>query len=145
MIIGMIAVQVVQPSVMEKIDMGAVLHAHVLFALMAVHVIVTRNGGAEFLGLWIGRADFERVLIDMPGMGVVQVAVMQEIDMARMFERLVAASLAMGVGIMPGMQHLVRQRWSGGKRQGECGKEKGSGHANSLHHQRSRARHRRGK
>ena len=115
MIIGMVAMQVVQAPVMNEIDMGAVLHAHVLFALMAMHVIIAGDGLGQFFGLGIGRADFERVLVDMTGMGVVQVAVVQEIDVTGMFERLMAAALAVGVGIVARVQHLVRQRGRGGE------------------------------
>jgi hypothetical protein len=127
-IIGVIAVQVMQVTVMDEIDMGAVLDAHMLFAGMAVLVVIAGDGGAEFLGLRIGGADLDDVFVDMAVMPMVQVTIMQEVDMAGMFKRLVAAALAMGVAVVAGMQHFMRHDRSGQERECQRGEKKGPVH-----------------
>ncbi len=120
MIVGVIAVAVVQPPVVDEVDMGAMLDAHVFLAGMAVQVIVGHHAGGQFLGFRIDGADFESVLVDMTVMRVVEVAVVKVIDMARMFERLMTAALRMAMAFVPGMEHLV-----GGNRGSEKGKREG--------------------
>jgi hypothetical protein len=127
-IVGVIAMQVVQPPVMDEIDMIAMLDAHMLLAGMAVPVIVSGDAHGEFLGFGIGIADLDHMLIDMPAMRVVEVAVVEIVDMACMFERLMAAALRMGVAFMRGMDHLVRTSWGGGKGKREGSQVKGSVH-----------------
>lgn len=107
MIVGVIAMAVVQAPVVEEIDMGAMLHAHVLLAGMAVGMIVGGDARGQFLGLGVGGADFQSMLVDMPVMRVVEVALVQVIDMACVFERLMTAALRMGVAFVRGVEHLV--------------------------------------
>jgi hypothetical protein len=140
-IVGVIAVQVMQPPVVDEIDMGAVLDTDVFLASVAVGMIVARHAGAEFLGLGIGGADVERVFVDMPVMAVVQVAVVEVIDMARMFERLMAAGLAVAVGIVASVKHLVRHGGRGETGECERSEKQGPVHDNALQLRRSRCAH----
>jgi hypothetical protein len=137
-IVSVIAVQVMQPPVMDEIDMGAVLNAQMFLARVAVGMIVARHARAEFLGFGIGGADVERVFIDMPVMSMMQVAVVEVIDMARMFERLMAAGLAVGMGIVAGVKHLVRHGRCDEKRMWERSEKQGPVHDNALQLRRSR-------
>jgi hypothetical protein len=137
-IIGVIAVQVMQPPVMDEIDMGAVLDAHVFLACVAVGMIVARHAGAQLLGLGIGGADVERVFVDMPVMAVMQMAVVEVIDMTGMFERLMAAGLGVGMGVMASVKHLVRRRRRSKERECEGSEKQGPVHENALQVRRSR-------
>jgi hypothetical protein len=128
MIIGVVAVQVMQVPVMDKVGVRAVLDAHMLFARMAVPVLIGGHMGGKLVGLGIGRADLDRVLVNMPVMGVVEVTVVQIVDMAGMFERLMAAAFAMGMAVMAGMQHLMRHGRSGKEGKRQNGENKGSVH-----------------
>lgn len=138
MIVGVVAVAVMQAPVVDEIDMGAVLHRHVLLALMAVGVIVGGDARDQFLAFGVGGADLERMFVDMAVVGVVEVTVVQVIDMARMLERLMAAGLAVGMGFMAGVQHLVGKRGRSEKGQRERRAEQGSMHHSGLHKRRSR-------
>lgn len=121
MIVGVIAMAMVQPPVMDEIHVGTMLDAHVLLAVMAVRVIVGGHARSQFLGFGVGGADFQGMLVDMAVMRVVEVAVVQVIDMARMFERLMAAALCMGVAFVRGMEHLVGAGGSSDKGKRESG------------------------
>ena len=141
MVIGVITVNVMQPTIVDEIDMGTVLHAHVLLARMAVGMIVARNAPAQFLSLGVGGADVQRVFVDMPVMAVMQMTVVEIIDMSSMFERLMAASRAMSVAFMPGVQHLVRGKRCGSKGKRQRGAQQGSVHQCPPINQRSRFAH----
>ncbi len=121
MIVEVIAVHVMQPSGVDKVDMGAMLHGHVLLTGMAVRVLVSRHPRDQFLGLGIGGGNFKGMLVDMAAIHVVQVPVMEEIDMPVMIQRLMAAGLAVGMGIMPGMQNIVRLNRSSKNGKCKCG------------------------
>jgi hypothetical protein len=126
-IISVIAVQIMQAPIMDEIDVGAVLHAHVLLTGMAVGVIVARHPRDKFLTLGIGGADFERVFIDMAIMPMVEMAVVKVIDMAPVLERLMPTSPAMLV-IVSRVQHLV-----GGERRCEQGQRENRAKQGSMH------------
>jgi hypothetical protein len=128
MIIGVIAVDMMQPPVMDEIDMAAVLHAHMLFARMAVGVIIAGNARRQLFCVGIGGADIERMFIDVPVMGVMQVAIVEIVDMARMLHRLMRTGLAVGVTFVAGVKHLVRGKGRSGKRKRQGGAKQGSAH-----------------
>ena len=107
MIIGVIAVAVVEPPVVDIIHVSAVLHHGVFFPGMAVGVIIGGDAGDQLFIRRIGRRHFERVFINMAAMGIMQVAVVEVIDMTPMIERGMAATSAVRVGFMPGMDHLM--------------------------------------
>lgn len=54
MIIGVIAVNMVKPTIMDIIEMRPMLYHHMLFAIMAVHVIFTFDGEGKFFSFGIG-------------------------------------------------------------------------------------------
>ena len=139
----MVAMHVMQPSVMDVVNMRTVLDCEVFLVRMTMHVIVTGNSLGQFFGLRVGRAHFNRMLINVAGMGMVKVAVMKKIDMSGMFKRLMTTALAVGMGVMSGMQHLVGKRRGGSKRECEGNEKQGSDHmtasinndpAAGLHH-----------
>jgi hypothetical protein len=115
MIVSVIAVHRMQPPVMDEVHMRAMLHHQVLLARMAVGVIVGGDAGDQFLSLGIGGADVDHVFIDMPVVLVVQVAIVEVVDMARMSDGLMAAVSAVSMGIVPAMQHLMRKHRDSGK------------------------------
>lgn len=141
MIVGVVAVNMMQAPIMDEVDMGAVLNALVFFAVMAVGVIVSGDTGAEFLRLGIGGADIKRVLIDMTAMRMVEVAVMQVIDMARVFERLMPAGWPMGMSLMPAVKHFMCHDGRSKKWKRKCRENKGPVHENALQMRRSQDRH----
>ena len=133
MIVGVIAVPVMQMPVMHEIHVIAVLDGHMLLARMSMRMIVGGDSRHKFLRIGIGIAHFDHMLIDMAAMRVVQVPVMQVIDMAGVIDGLMAAVLGMGVAIVPAMEHLMRhyRRGNQGKRQQSA--VQGSMHDCALH------------
>lgn len=97
-----------QPAVMDIVHMRAVLHHGVFFTLVPMGVIITGDTGYQLFVRRIGGADFERVLINMAIMHLVEVAIVEVIDMAAMIDRSMTACGPMGMGIMRGMDHLMR-------------------------------------
>lgn len=116
MIIGVIPMAMVQASIMDEIHVCAVLHHGVFFTIMAVGVRIAGDARNQFFSRWVGSAHFDRMLVHMPIMAVVQMAIMQVINMPAMIERGMAAACAMRVAIMRGVDHLMR-----GKRCGQQG------------------------
>jgi hypothetical protein len=108
MIVGVIAVPVMQMPVMDEIHVIAVLDGHVLLARMTVRMIVGGNPSHQFLGLGIGCTHLDRVLVDMAAMRVVEVPVVEVIDMTAVIDRLMVAALGMGMAFMPAVKHFVR-------------------------------------
>lgn len=108
MIVGVIAVPVMQMPVMDEIHVIAVLDGHVLLARMTVRMIVGGNPSHQFLGLGIGCAHLDRMLVDVAAMRVVEVPVVEVIDMAAVIDRLMAAALGMGMAFMHAVKHFVR-------------------------------------
>ncbi len=113
MIIGVIAVLVVQAAVMDEVDVVAVLHAGMLFARVTMRMRLARYARDKFLGFGVGIGDFKSVFIDMSGVRTVKVAVVEIIDMAGVIDRLMTTALGVGVGLMPGVEHLMRKRRGG--------------------------------
>jgi hypothetical protein len=107
-IISVIAVPKMQPAIMDIVHVGAVLHHGVFFTLVPMGVIIAGDAGHQLFIRRIGGADFERVLVNMAIMHLVEVAIVKVIDMAAMIDRSMAASFRMGMGIMCGMDHLMR-------------------------------------
>lgn len=140
MIVGVIAVKVMQPAIMDEIDMGSVLHGQVFFARVAVGMRIGGDMCHQLFRPGIGRTHFQHMLVNMAIMRVVEVAFMQEVDMARMFERLMAADLSMGMAIMPGVKHLVRKSRCRQQRKRQCGAKQGSMHDCILQKRRSQSR-----
>jgi hypothetical protein len=91
-IIGVIAVAVVKLAVMDIIHVRAVLHHGVFLTRMAMGMGIGGNAGDELFISRIGRAHFERMFIDMAAMRIVEMAIMEVIDMARVIERGVTAA-----------------------------------------------------
>ncbi len=113
MIIGVIAVTVVQPAIVDIVHVRAVLHHGMFFARMTMRVIIRGDSGDELFIGRIGRRHLQRVFIDMAAMRIVEVAIVQIIDMASMIERDMAASIAVGMGFMPGVDHFMRAKRAG--------------------------------
>jgi hypothetical protein len=109
----MLAVNEVKPAIMDVIDVVAVLHSHVLFAFVAVHVVLTRHHRREFFSDRIDRAYRDNMLIDMAAVRVMEVPIVQVVDMPAMLERRMAAIGSVGVIGMPGMDHLMSVRGTG--------------------------------
>jgi hypothetical protein len=131
-IVDVITVNMVQPPVVDEVGMRSVLNARMFLARMPVGVVIGGHPRHQLLAFRMGRADLQRVFVKVPSVGVMQVAVMQKIDMAAVLDRLMAASLAVGVGIVAGMDHFMRQRRCGEKRECESSKKQGSVHENAL-------------
>ncbi len=122
MIIGVIAVAVMQPPVVDIIHVRAVLHHGVLLTRMAVGMGIAGDTGDKLFIRRIGRCHFECMFIDMAVVAGVKVPVMQVIDMPAMIERGVAASTTVGMAGMVGMDHVMRakRRCKQGKAAGGC-------------------------
>ena len=116
MIIGVIPMAMVQASIMDEIHVRAVLHHGVFFTIMAMGVRIAGDARYQFFSRGVGSADFNRMLVHMAIVAVVQMAIMQVINMPAMIERGMATACAMRVAIMRGMDHLMR-----GKRCGQQG------------------------
>jgi hypothetical protein len=122
-IVDVIAMGMVQPSIVNKVDMRPVLNARMFLAGMAVGMVIGGYPSHQFLAFGMGGADLQRVLIEVPGMRVMQMAIMQEIDMAAVLDRLMAASFAVSMGIVPRMDDFVRQCRGSEKRESESSKK----------------------
>ena len=127
MVVGVIAVDEMEPSIMDIVHMGSVLDHRVFFTVVTMHVIITGDLGHQFLGFGIGRSDRQRVLVNMSIMRVMQVAIVQVVDMTRVLDRRVTAPVRMAVTRMIGMEDLVRKR-ARGKGRGQGGKCKQACH-----------------
>lgn len=132
MIVGVVAMQVMQPPVIDEVDMSAVLHAHVLLTRVTMGMVIGGHSRGQFLGGGIGGADIKRMLVDMAIMAMVQVAVMQIIDMPRMFERLMPAGLTVGMAIMSRMKNFMRESRNGKQGKRQRGAIQGSVHESAL-------------
>lgn len=108
MIIGVVAMAKMQPAVMDIVHMRAVLHHGVFFTFVPMGVIIAGDAGYQLFIRRINSADFERVFINMAIMALVEVAIMEVIDMAAMINRSMAACGPVGMGIVRGMDHLMR-------------------------------------
>jgi hypothetical protein len=128
MVVDMIAMHKMQAAIMDEVDMRAVLHGHMLFARVAMRVSVCRHPGDQFLGLGIGGADIERMLIEMAVMREMEVAIVQIIDMARMGDGDMAAFGAVEVAFMSGMEHLMRHDRDSQQGDRQHGAQQGSVH-----------------
>lgn len=129
MIVGVVAMHVMQPPVMDEVDMSTVLRAHVLLTRVTMGVVIGGNARGQFLGGGIGGADIKRMLVDM---AMVQVAVMQIVDMPLMFERLMPAGLTVGMAIMSRMKNFMRESRNGKQGKRQCGAIQGSVHESTL-------------
>lgn len=107
MIVGVIAVEMVQAPVMDIIHVAAVLHHFMLLAIVAVDVIIAGNAHHQFFSRRIGSRNFNCVFVDMAIVRMVEVPIMQVINMPVMIDRGVAASSAVGVGFMACVNHLM--------------------------------------
>ncbi|MEM6900872.1 MAG: hypothetical protein AAF583_14025 [Pseudomonadota bacterium] len=87
MIIDVVAVYKVQASIMQIVEVIAVLNARMGAAFNTVRVAVFVNMGDDFLGHWVHRADGDDMFIDMVTMNIVQVAIMEVVYMAIMVDR----------------------------------------------------------
>ena len=89
-VVAVVAVGVMQVAVDEVVDMVSVGDRFVTTGVGAALVC----GGA--VG-WVGGADFERVLIDVVVVDVMEVAVVEVVDVARMLDCGVSAAFAVHV------------------------------------------------
>jgi hypothetical protein len=133
MIINVVAVYMVEPPLVDEIGMRPVLNARMLLTGVAVGMVIRGHPRHQFLAFRMGGANLQRVLIKMPGMRVMQVAIMEKIDMAAVLDRLMATSLAVGMGIVTRMDHFMRQCRGSEKREREGSKKEGSVHINAFH------------
>lgn len=133
MIVDVIAVHVMQPVAMDEVGMRPVLNRRMFLTGMAMGMVIGGHARHQFLAFGMSGADLERVFVKVPCVGVMQVAVMQKIDMAAMLDRLMAASLAVSMGIVAGVDHFMRQSRCGEKRECESSKKQGSVHDYALH------------
>ncbi len=91
----MIAVGVMQPAVYQVVEMVAVRHGLVAAAGTVLVTVATVLRSAAH-GVQI--ADLDHVLIDMPLMGMNQMAILKVIDMVPVADREMAAVRAMPMG-----------------------------------------------
>lgn len=133
MIVHVAGVHCMQAAIVQVIDMGAVLNGQVLFAGMPVRMCVGGHVGDQFLRLRIGGAHLQHMLVDMAVVRMVHVAVMEKIEMARVLERLVAASLAVGMAVMTAVEHLMCNGRGGKQGERQRGAKQGSKHVHILH------------
>ena len=131
-VVDVIAMDMMQPPVVNEVGVRSVLNARMFLARVPVGMVIRRHPRHQLLAFGMGRADLQRVLVKVPGVGVMQVAVMQKVDMAAVLDCLMAASLAMGVGIVARMDHFMRQSRRGEKRECESSKKQGSVHVYAL-------------
>lgn len=54
MIVRVVAMDIVQPAIVDVVDMGAMLDGHVLFAIMAMHMVFARYRPGKLFGFGIG-------------------------------------------------------------------------------------------
>jgi hypothetical protein len=128
----MVAMKVVQVPVMDEIHVVAMLHGEMLLALVAVGMAIGGHPDDQFLGIGIGIAHLEDMLVDMPAMRVVKVAIVEVIDMTIVVERLMAAALAVDMAFVTAMQHLVRHHRLGNQGKRQHGAGQGSMHRCAL-------------
>lgn len=83
----MVAVYKVQASIMQVVEVIAMLNARMGTAFNTVRVAFFINMGDDFLGHWVHCANGDDMLIDMIAMHVVQMAVMEVINMTVMVDR----------------------------------------------------------
>jgi hypothetical protein len=107
-IVSVITVQMMEPPVMHIVHVSAVLHHLVFFARVPMGVIIACHAGHEFFGCGVRGSNFEGMFIDMPVMAMMKMSVVQKIDMPRVIDSVMAAACLVGVGIMRGVDHLMR-------------------------------------
>lgn len=122
MIVSVVTVDMVQATIMDEVHMRAMLHRHMLLALMAVHVIIGADNLGQFMRARMGCTDCQSVLINVPFMRAVKMAVVQEVDMAVMLKHGMAAIDGMLMSGVIGMDHFMR-KGSGRKHGNGCGGE----------------------
>lgn len=132
MVVDVIAMHMVQPPVVDEVGMRPVLNARMFFARVTMGMVICGHPRDQFIAFGMGRADLQRVFVKVPGMGVMQVAIVEKIDMAAMLDRLMTAGLAVGMAIVARMDHFMRQCRRGEKRECESSKKQGSMHDNAL-------------
>ena len=112
-IIAVIAVRVMQVTIYEIIDVIAMRHRGVaavravLVRLLVPLASVLRRAVGR-----IGRADFERVFLDLVSLHVMQVAIVQVIDMAFVHDARVAAAWAVLMSVPLVMVRHDQSPWS---------------------------------
>jgi len=105
----MIPMRVVQVVVHQVVGVIAVRHRLVAAARpMPVARLVPRASVVRRAPVWVRLAHRDRVLVDVILVGVMQVAIVQEIDVAVVLDRGVAASLA--VDVVVALVGIVRHR-----------------------------------
>jgi hypothetical protein len=107
-IIGVIAVAIMQPAIMHIIHVRAVLHHGVFFTLVPVGMIIAGDAGDQLFVSRIDGADGDGVFINMAIMALMKMAIVEVINMPLVIERGMAASCPMGMGIVARVNHFVR-------------------------------------
>jgi hypothetical protein len=106
-VVAVIAVTVVQPAIDQVVEVVAVRDQFVATAL------VIAGAGHGSTGHRIGDADGDGVLVVVALMGVVQVAIVEVIDVAFMFDAGVPTGFAVNVGVLAvliALRHGTRLR-----------------------------------
>jgi len=132
-IVEVVAMLVVEMAVMDEIHMVAMLHARMLFPSMPMRMGIGGDLRNQFLCLGIGVSHFERVFVDVATVGMMEMPVVEVIDMAIVFERLMTAALGMGMAFVPAMEDLMCHDRRSDKRKRQHGAEQGSMHDCGLH------------
>lgn len=117
MIIGVIAMAIVQPSVMDIIHVGAVLHHGVFFTLVPMGMIIAGDTGDQLFISRIGGADGDGVFINMAIMALMKMAIVEIIDMPIVIERGMAAIGSVRMAFMACVNHFMRSQRAGEHRQ----------------------------
>ena len=112
-VVAVAAVRMMQVPVHEVIDVVA-MRDRFMAATGAVDMRSIVAGAGRGVAVGIRRADFDDVLIDVPGVRVVQMPVVQVIDVPVMFDRGVAAAGAVFV-VVVGMNLAVAHMGGGWK------------------------------
>ena len=101
MVVAVVAVRVVQVTIDEVVDVVAMRHRFVA-ATGAVHVSRFVAAAVVFrrAGVWVGGADGDAVFIDVVAVRMVQVAVVQVINVAFVFDGGVTAIRAVLVFVV---------------------------------------------
>jgi hypothetical protein len=119
MIVSVIAVDMVQATVMDEIHVRAMLHHHMLFTIMAVHMIIGGNDLRKLMRARMGCTDRQSVFVDMPFVRAVKMAVVQKVDMTVMLKHGMAAIDGMLMPGVIGMDHFMRK--GSGRKHGNGG------------------------
>lgn len=95
----MIAMDEMQPSVMDEIKVVAMLDNRVRARAQGVGVLAMGHSAHQRVVSRVLSGDRQRVLIHMVALDVVQMSIMEVVHMAFMGEPVVPAVWAMGVGV----------------------------------------------